>query len=274
VLDGFHPAAVDVFFARRRVAAFVAAVIVVGGPLIWVFTLEQPEETVEVALAPDIQDFAVEEEPPEEEIVEEPPPPPPPNVKIKKVKGPVKRSKIETPDEKPTDAADESDKEKEYLQPEGETSLTGAGNQPGMSRGKREKPKPKPKPEPPQPKKVRPRRTPVDPTKPIDRPENATAPKPKAGNPQPQYPKSLRDEGITGRVVIKIHVHRDGTVRGAKVLSKKNNATGEEAQNKANKLFLAAVIKVIKTWKYAPATLEGKPISVWHTVTFPFTLTD
>ena len=74
--------------------------------------------------------------------------------------------------------------------------------------------------------------------------------------------------------MIKLHVHRDGTVRGAKVLSKKNNATAEDDRNKANALFLAAVIRVIKAWKYSSATLVGEPISVWHTVTFPFHLTD
>ena len=100
----------------------------------------------------------------------------------------------------------------------------------------------------------------------------ATAPKPDPGNKTPEYPKSLRDEGITGRYVLKIHVHRDGSVRGAKILSKKNTATTEDERKKADGLFLKAVIAVVKTWKFTPAKLEGQPISVWHTVTIPFKL--
>ena len=99
-------------------------------------------------------------------------------------------------------------------------------------------------------------------------------PRPLASNAQPSYPKSLRDEGITGRIVIKLHVHRDGVVRGAKVLSKKTSATTEDEQKAAAKAFLQAILKVVKGWKFEPATLEGQPISVWHKVTIPFELTD
>ena len=131
---------------------------------------------------------------------------------------------------------------------------------------------PKPPPKPPPPKK-KPRRKAIDPTKPIDRPENATVPKPLASNAKPKHPKKLRDEGITGKIVVKLQIYRDGTVRGAKILRKKTSATTAEDKKEAEKLFLAAVIKAVKTWKYKPATLEGKPITVWHTVTIPFTLT-
>ena len=80
--------------------------------------------------------------------------------------------------------------------------------------------------------------------------------------------------GITGRIVLKLHVHRDGSVRGAKVLAKKTSATTEDEKKAAENAFLKAVIKVVKTWKFTPATLEGKPITVWHKVTIPFQLTD
>lgn len=134
------------------------------------------------------------------------------------------------------------------------------------------KPKPKPEPQVDEPKpKPRPKAE-IDPTVPIDRPENATAPKQKSGD-APEYPKDLRDKGITGKVVLKLHVHRDGTVRGAKILRKSNTATTEEDKALADKLLVAAVIKAVKTWSFEPAKLDGQPITVWHTVTVPFTLT-
>ena len=144
-----------------------------------------------------------------------------------------------------------------------------------------EEPEPEPEPPPPPDTKVKVVKNPkpkakpkpkIDPTKPVDRPENATAPKPDPGNASPVYPKELRDKGITGKVVIKLHVHRDGTVRGAKILRKSNNATTAEDQERANKLFLSAVAKAVKSWKFTPAKLGGEPITVWHTVTIPFTL--
>ncbi len=135
------------------------------------------------------------------------------------------------------------------------------------------KPKAEPKAEPkPEPKPKAKPKAEIAPTQPIDRPENATAPKQKSGD-APAYPKELRDEGITGKVVLKLHVHRDGTVRGAKILRKSNNATTEEDQKRADKLFVSAVVAAVKTWTFEPAKLDGQPITVWHTVTVPFTLT-
>jgi hypothetical protein len=99
--DGFHPAAPAVFFARRR----AGALLVVLAPRSWLLTLEEPEEIVEVSIAPaaEIEDFAVDEEEPkpEPEPAAEPPPPPPPNVEVEKVTRPVQRSEVRTPDEKP-----------------------------------------------------------------------------------------------------------------------------------------------------------------------------
>jgi hypothetical protein len=62
-------------------------------------------------------------------------------------------------------------------------------------------------------------------------------------------------------------------VRGAKVLRKTNNASTEEEKKRADALFLKAVIAVVQKWKYEPAKLEGQPITVWHKVNIPFSLT-
>ncbi len=124
----------------------------------------------------------------------------------------------------------------------------------------------------PAPKKT-PKKPKLDTKTPRERPLAAKPPRPLPSNAKPDYPKDLRDKGITGRVVIKLHVHQDGSVRGAKILRKDNNATTDELKDRANKLFLAAVIAAVKTWKFQPAQLEGQAISVWHTVTIPFQLT-
>lgn len=272
MLDGFRPDLEAAFFERRRGSALIGAIVLVCGPLAYGLVWEPKEETVEVQLEPEIRDFAVEEEPEQAEPEPELAPPPPPGAKVKVVSKPKPRPKPQTPISKPSEAADETGQEKTYeVGPSGSTDRPGLSNG-GASRPKKPDPPPKPKkPDPPPPKRRA--ANAIDPTKPIDRPENATAPKPLGSNPQPKYPEKLRNRGVTGRVVIKLHVHRDGSVRGAKILSKKNSATTEDDKKEANKLFLAAVIKVVKTWKYKPATVAGKPISVWHTVTVPFNLT-
>ncbi len=274
MFDGFRPELQGWFFERRILPSAITLGVMVAVSAVYVAQLEQEEETFEVALAdPELSDFAVEEEEPEPEEPE-PTPPPPPDAKVKVVKKAKPRPKPVTPTEVPTEASEETDKEKVYEVAEGGgTSRTGFGGDGKASASPVTKPKPKPK-APPKPKKPRKKQAVIDPTKPVDRPENATVPKPVATNAQPAYPKKLRDEGITGRIVLKLHVHRDGTVRGAKVLSKKTSATTEEEKKMAANAFLKAVIKVVKTWKFKPATLAGKPISVWHKVNIPFELTD
>lgn len=279
MLDGFQPKDAAIFFERRRAYSLLVALVSLGGPVAYVIdSAGQPEKTVEVTLEPEIEDFAVQEEekPEPEPEPEEPPPPPPPNAKIKVVDSPVARPKVETPDKKVTDVADESDREKviEVAAGHGDPShiaSTGRGDA-----GAAKKPAPAKPPAPPkvEEKPKKPKKTEqIDPTKPIDRPANASAPKPLGSNAVPAYPAKLRDVGTTGRYVVKLLVYRDGTVRGMKILRKSNTATGSAAQAEADKAFLAEVVKVVKGWKYQPSTLEGTPITVWHTVTIPFTLT-
>lgn len=274
MLGGFDPRLQEMFLRRRRgiALAWGLALLLTVGTTAWLAYPPPEEETAEVQLEPEIQDFAIEEEP-EPELEEEPPPPPPPNTKVEVVKKPKPRAKPKPPKKKVTDAAEESGEEKTVQVGEGGGSAGGMGTKPKAGPPKAVQPKPKAKPEAPKPKakpsKAKPK---IDPTKPIDRPENATAPKPKAGNASPVYPKELRDKGITGKVVIKLNVYRDGTVRGAKILRKSNNATTDEEKDRANKLFLSSVVKAVKSWKFEPAKLSGEPITVWHTVTIPFTL--
>ncbi|MEZ4380252.1 MAG: energy transducer TonB [Nannocystaceae bacterium] len=271
MFTGFDPSRRDTVFERRRGVSYLLAVAIylaAGG--YGVFLHHQKGEQVDVLLEPEISDFvaeeAVEEEPEPEPEEEAPPPPPeapPPKPKPKAKPKPQPKIPDDIPDGPPPEA-ETARSDKEYGTGQGGT---GTGTKP--AKPKAEKPKPKPKEEPPKPKVEKKK---IDPTKPIDRPERSTPPKPDPGNKTPEYPKSLRDEGIEGQIVIKLHVSNDGSVKGMKVLRKKNTATGEEAQDKANKLFLKAVVAAVKTWKYTPCKYQGQAISVWIPVTIPFKL--
>ncbi|MFO0631992.1 MAG: energy transducer TonB [Nannocystaceae bacterium] len=271
MLGGFDPNSDKLFFQRRRGRALLAAVALYAAALAYGLTRERSDAIVEVGLEPELTDFAVEEEEPPKE--EEPPPPPPPDAKVQVTSKPKPKPKLKPPPAKPQEVAPETTQEKTYEVGPGGTTPGGTGTGPDKPKAP-PKPKveaPKPKVEAPKPKK--PEAEPIDPTKPIDRPENATAAKPDPGNAAPKYPESLRDEGITGEIVLKLHIHRDGTVRGAKVLRKKSTAATDEAREAAEKLFLAAAIAAVKTWKFTPSTVAGEPISVWQQATIPFSLT-
>jgi protein TonB len=271
MLGGFDPSSEKLFFQRRRGGALLTAIAIYAGALAYGLTRDHDEEIVDVGLEPELKDFAVEEEP---VVEEEPPPPPPPEAKVQVTSKPKPKPKLKPPPAKPQDVAPETNVGKTYDAPAGGGTPGGTGT--GTAPPKPTKPKveapPKPKVEaPPKPKK--PEAEPIDPTKPIDRPENATAAKPDPGNKPPAYPESLRDQGITGEVVLKLHIHRDGTVRGAKVLRKRSTAATEEEKDAAEKLFLKAAIDAVKSWKFTPSTIAGEPISVWQQATIPFSLT-
>lgn len=267
----FDPASRDQVFVRRSKRALVLALfghaLVIG---LWAWRDGLREREVEVLLEPEVKDFAVEEQP-EPEPEEEPPPPPPPDLPKPKpqVQKPKPKPKFEPPKEipkgpPPEQAAPSSDKNF------GTGSTGGAGTAPVKPKTEAPKPKveaPKPpaKPKPPEEK--------IDPEKPVDRPEGATAPVPDKANKTPDYPSELRDEGVEGEVVLKLHVYRDGTVKGAKILRVTSTATGDEAKTRAEKLFKAAVIAAIRTWKFTPSKYKGETITIWLMQTIPFKLT-
>lgn len=269
MFHGFDPATRDQVFARRNKRSLALATLsylVLFGS--WLALDRSKEHTVEVQLEPEIKDFAVEEEP--EPEPEEEPPPPPPEVQPKpQTQKPKPKPKPEIPKVMPDAAPPEQDKpaaDKNFG-----TGQTGSGT--GNAKPKVEKKPEVKKPDPPKPQPPKAAAEPIDPTKPVDRPEKATVPQADAGNKPPAYPAELREAGVEGEVVIKLHVHRDGTVKGAKILRSTNTATGDEDKAAADKAFKAAVIGAIKAWKYTPSKLDGQPISVWIIVNFPFKLT-
>ncbi len=265
---GFDPSRNEPMIPRQRGRATVLALVsylLAGGYGVY---STQGEEEVEVGLEPEIKDFAVEEEPePEPEIEEEDLPPPPPEAPPPKPRQSKPKPKlVPIPDklpEGPPPEADTAREDKAY----GTGTGTGTGQRTGKPKAKPAAAKPKPKPKPEAKKK-----TVIDPEKPIKRPEGASVPKPNPANKPPSYPSALQNEGIEGEVVLKLHVHRDGKVRGAKILRVTTTATGEEAQAKAKLLLKKAAIAAIKIWTYTPSKLGKQTISVWIIVNMPFRL--
>ncbi|MFY1828063.1 TonB family protein [Myxococcus fulvus] len=94
---------------------------------------------------------------------------------------------------------------------------------------------------------------------PIQLPESAKPPVELSGNLQPEFPQQARAAGREGLVVLKLVVTERGEVRDVTVLR------GEEP-------FVSAAMRAVSTWRYQPALLEGRPISVYRVVKVPFRL--
>jgi len=74
----------------------------------------------------------------------------------------------------------------------------------------------------------------------------------------PHYPETLSASGGSGRTTIIFTINEQGSTTDLKVKS----ATGNDISNTA----LAA----LRTWKFSPALLQGKPVSVTTQLTFAF----
>ncbi|AKF83571.1 protein kinase [Myxococcus fulvus 124B02] len=94
---------------------------------------------------------------------------------------------------------------------------------------------------------------------PIQLPESAKPPVELAGNLQPEFPQQARAAGREGLVVLKLVVTERGEVRDVTVMR------GEEP-------FVSAAMRAVSTWRYQPALLEGRPVSVYRIVKVPFRL--
>jgi protein TonB len=77
---------------------------------------------------------------------------------------------------------------------------------------------------------------------------------------QPVYPEIARKARIQGIVIVEAIIDKKGTVTDARILRGLPMGVSE------------AAIAAINKWKYKPATLNGRPVSVYLTVTVTFTL--
>ena len=135
------------------------------------------------------------------------------------------------------------------------------------------KPKPKPKPE----QKPKPKPTPIPVAKPkpkaaLVRQAEAQAPAPAyvapsqhaayLDNPKPSYPSMARKRGMEGRVVLRVRVGSDGTVKSVQV----EQSTGYALLDRAAR---TAVLR----WRFAPATRGNTAVEGEVLVPFDFRLT-
>jgi TonB family protein len=79
----------------------------------------------------------------------------------------------------------------------------------------------------------------------------------------PVYPESARDNRIEGIVIVTTVIDEQGKVQNPAV----EKSSGNEELDKS---ALAAV----SAWTFTPATLDGKPVEVYYTLTIRFTLDD
>lgn len=79
-------------------------------------------------------------------------------------------------------------------------------------------------------------------------------------HPLPSYTEVARRAGVEGVVVLRAVVDKNGDVVDAKILRGLSFGLDQEA------------LRTVRTWKYEPATLNGKPVAVFISVTARFSL--
>lgn len=76
----------------------------------------------------------------------------------------------------------------------------------------------------------------------------------------PRYPAAARQLGISGSVVIRGVVRKDGTIDNVEVIKDLPYGLGDAAR------------EAVQQWRFHPATYRGEPIDVYYTVTVNFRL--
>lgn len=75
----------------------------------------------------------------------------------------------------------------------------------------------------------------------------------------PKYPDLAREAGIDGKVFVKVLVDKDGKVKKAMVV-------------KGPEIFHEAALEAAKGWVFKPAIQGNKPVPVWVSLPFVFSL--
>lgn len=82
-----------------------------------------------------------------------------------------------------------------------------------------------------------------------------------AANRPPDYPALSRRYGEQGTVVLKVLVKADGTA-----------GTVEISKSSGYPLLDAAARNTVQSWRFNPATSDGKPVAEWYPLPITFTL--
>jgi protein TonB len=76
---------------------------------------------------------------------------------------------------------------------------------------------------------------------------------------QPQYPPIARAARVSGAVVIKATIGKDGTMTGLQVVS-------------GHPMLVQSALEAVKQWRYKPWVLNGEPVEVETLITVNFNL--
>lgn len=82
-----------------------------------------------------------------------------------------------------------------------------------------------------------------------------------SSNRPPPYPRLSRINEEEGRVVLRVLVKADGTAGAVEVLASSGYPLLDESAR-----------ATVQTWRFKPATIDGKPVAEWYQVPIPFKL--
>jgi protein TonB len=82
-----------------------------------------------------------------------------------------------------------------------------------------------------------------------------------ASNVKPVYPRMSQRLGEQGTVVLRVLVRGDGTAGAVEVKSSSGFTRLDQS-----------AVDAVKTWRFNPATIDGKPVDEWYQVPIPFKL--
>jgi TonB family protein len=77
----------------------------------------------------------------------------------------------------------------------------------------------------------------------------------------PSYPAAAREDKIEGTVVVNTVIDEQGRVRNPTVADSSGNAELDQE-----------AVDTVARWTFEPATLDGRPVEVYYTITIRFTL--
>ncbi|HTE55461.1 MAG TPA: energy transducer TonB [Kofleriaceae bacterium] len=95
--------------------------------------------------------------------------------------------------------------------------------------------------------------------RPVEEAERASQPRPQADNPLPSYPDAMRRKGVEALVILRVLIDEDGRVADIQVVQ------GDQP-------FVAAATDVVRSWRYQPGTLDGRPAAMHRLIRVPFRL--
>jgi TonB family protein len=89
--------------------------------------------------------------------------------------------------------------------------------------------------------------------------ENVTRPEKTSGSP-PEYTDEAREAKVQGVVILETVIDEKGNVTDVRVLKGLPSGLDE------------AALEAVRTWKFNPAKMDGKPVPVYYTLTVNFTM--